>query len=218
MYEEDLDYLEDEDLDLDDDDIDALDNFMDDVLDDDDEDDYGDDDSAELFGLGRRRRRRPRRPKLRKSRTGFRRGRTSKKYATVEQVSKGFARSDKNDAALGRRITALKRDTSSYARKTNKRLKAQQDDVAGIKQMFLLTSLLSSDKKLSVKSVTDEAGRPIPGDDNIGHTFTFSDSSDSLDKLLPLMMMGGLGGKGGGMGGLGDNPMMLFLLMDSLGK
>ena len=117
---------------------------------------------------------------------------------------------------MGRRISSLKRSAAKFATRTARDHKKQQGEIDNIKQMTLLTSLLGGNKKLKVESVRDQAGDAITGADGlVGATIEFEDSSDTLDKFLPFLLLGGMGGGKGG--GLGDNPLMTFLLIDSIG-
>lgn len=206
--------LADDDLDFDDDE-DDLDDVLDMLEDDDDDDDVDDvDDIERRRKRGRRYFRRKWRRKMRRSRSTFRRARPKRgRWATVEQVEKGFQRSDRNDKVLGKRVTALKTSAAKFASRTARDHKKQQGEIDNIKQMTLFMSLLGGDKKLKIKEITDDRGNAVANTLN-GQTIKVEDTSDALDKFLPFMMLGGMGGKGGG---FGDNPMMMFLLIDALG-
>jgi hypothetical protein len=196
------------DVDFEDYDDDGLEDAFEDL---DDDMFMGDDDSEDAE---RRRRRRRRRRRSRRSRSRARGGgyyqRQLKGYATKKELKTALARVGRDVRRNKSGTNANSSRISRLSSSTGKAIKTVRKDVDDTKQMFLLTSLLSGDKKYKVTESGNTTAVPV------NTTFTLKDESDSMDKLLPILLMGGLGGSSGSKGGMMDNPLMLILLLDSM--
>lgn len=191
-----------EDYEEDDDELEyALDDMEDDDM-------FIEDDDSEDAERKRRSRRRRNRSRSRAKGSGYYQ-RQLKGYATKKELKIALARVGRdvrrNKSGINNNSTRISRLSSS----TGKAIKTVRKDVDDTKQMFLLTSLLSGDKKYKV---TQSSSADVP----VNTEMTLEDKSDSIDKLLPILMMGGLGGSSGSKGGLMDNPLMLILLLGGL--
>ena len=195
-----------------DDDDDELDYLLDDMEDDDDDDEilWMDDDDDSIDSVERKRsRRRRNRSRSRAKGKGYY-TRDLKGYATKKQLRGALAKVGRDVRKNRSAASNNSRRISKLSRSTGKAVKTVRNDLDNIKQMSMFSALLGGDKKLKV--VTDGIAN-LPKDTVI----EFTDESDIMDKLLPMLMMGGLGGSSG-KGGMMDNPLMMILLLGSLGK
>lgn len=185
------------------------DDELEDVFDDMDDDDmFMEDDDSEDAERRRRRRSRRRRSRSRAKGGGYYQ-RQLKGYATKKELKTALARVGRDVRRNKSGINANSSRISSLSASTGKAIKTVRKDVDDTKQMFLLTSLLSGDKKYKV---TQSNNAEVP----VNTEMTLEDKSDSIDKLLPILMMGGLGGSSGSKGGMMDNPLMLIVLLEAL--
>lgn len=109
------------------------------------------------------------------------------------------------------RINAANVAQGQLIQRQARSIKGVREDLEKSTQTSLMLTLLSGGKK-DYEVAAPAAGTPVTG----GSKVSLKPSGGSLDMLLPLFLFSGTGS--GGKGGLFDNPLILILLLDSLGN